>query len=337
MVIVNWNRAEMLSTCLNSLSDQTFRDFEAIVVDNGSTDGSVRRVRSQFPDVSLIALGENTGFSVANNIGIRAACGEYMALLNNDAEAESHWLEELVKVLRTHSEIGFCASKMVLWDDRSLADGCGDFYTPEGVAGKIGHLDRADRYDEPREVFGASAGAAMYLRSMFEDIGGFDEDFFMVHEDTDLNFRGRLMGYRCLYVPTAIVYHRLGGTIGVNSEMNIFHDQRNIEFVFLKNMPTSLMVRYLPLHLIANWLSFVKHLLRSQARTFIRAKADALRFVPKMIQKRRRIQSARRASAQEISAAMTKGWLANAIKRQARSFFDGRGIRVKGDASGLTH
>ena len=308
VIIANWNGKRYLGACLESLRRQAFTGVEVILVDNGSTDGSVELAREHLRDINVIALPENLGFSRAINVGIERARGEYIAMLNNDAEADPKWLGELVAGLEANPEVGFCASKMVLHGDHDMADACGDFYAVEGVPGKIGHLEPADRYRESREVFGAFAGAALYRRSMVEELGGFDEDFFIVHEDSDLSFRARLMGYRCLYVPSAVVYHHVGATIGRESDAAVYYSQRNSEFVYLKNMPGPLVLRYWPLHLLAVLASFLSHTRRGKLRPYLRGKLDAVRMIPIMLAKRRQIQRGRRVTVPEIDGMLSRGW-----------------------------
>jgi len=309
VVVVNWNSRDLLSACLASLHRQTYTDFQVIVVDNGSSDGSVDFVREHFQHTDFIGLPENQGFSRASNAGIERARAEYIAMLNNDAEADPEWLGELVAALQANPEVDFCASKMVLHRQRDLADACGDFYTVEGIPGKIGHLEPADWHNKPREVFGACAGAAIYRLSILEELGGFDEDFFIVYEDSDLSFRAQLMGYRCLYVPSAVVYHHLSATIGQESDTAAYYAQRNMEFVFFKNMPTALLLKYLPLHLIADLFLLVRYLRKGQARMYLKAKLDAMAMLQGMLRKRRQIQRARRVTATEIERLLVRGWL----------------------------
>jgi GT2 family glycosyltransferase len=318
VVIVHWNGKRLLEECLDSLARQTVPPDEVIVVDNGSSDGSVDLVRRRFPHVLLVALPENVGFSRGNNLGIQRARGEYIALLNNDAEPDPHWLGQLVAALEANPDVGFGASKMLLYNEPHRADACGDFYTIEGVPGNIGHLELADRYNEPREVFGACAGAAIYRRSVLEETGGFDEDFFLVHEDTDLSYRARLLGYRCLYVPTAVVYHHSGATLGRQSDTAVYYAQRNMESVFFKNMPTVLLMKYLPLHVITDLLLFVRYLVHRQGGAFLRAKLDALAVLPTMLRKRREIQRTRRVPAAEIDRLLLKGYLWERLRQGLR-------------------
>ncbi len=316
VIVVNWNGKNLLFACLQSLQRQTFKDFEIIVVDNGSTDGSIELIQNHFPEAQVIALNTNLGFSAANNIGIQRARGRYIALLNNDTEADPRWLEELVKALDTRREISFCASKMLLHHQRDLADACGDFYSVDGIGGKIGHLQSATIYSEPREVFGACAGAAIYRRELLEELGGFDEDFFIAHEDTDLSFRAQLRGHRCLYVPTAIVYHKLSATIGAESPTYLYYGHRNAEFVYFKNMPGPLLWRSLPLHLTLDLALLLFYVRRGQAGPFLQAKLDAIKALPTILQKRRRIQQQRVVSNDYIAGLLQKSWLPQAIRKK---------------------
>lgn len=320
VVILNWNGKPFLSACLGSLMEQPGEDFEVILVDNGSIDGSVQFVAANFPQIEIISLQENLGFCKGNTIGISQAKGEYIALLNNDTEVDRHWLEELVKALEERPDVGFCASKMLLYDQRDLIDSVGDYYSIAGSGGKIGHRDRADKegYNQQREVFGACAGAALYRRSMLEDIGLFDEDFFISQEDVDLSFRAQLKGYKCLYVPTAVVYHRLNTTLKTYSAEYVYYGHRNLEYVYIKNMPLPLLIITLPLHLVDVFLSFCFFLAKGRGRPFLKAKWDVLRALPKLLKKRRVIQRSRAVPISHIASGLEKNWLSLKIKRFTR-------------------
>lgn len=318
VIILNWNGERYLEASLQSLRQQTFSKIEVILVDNGSTDGSLELVAKQFPEVQIMPLHSNMGFSAGNNVGLRHARGQYVALLNNDTEVAPHWIEQLADTLDQHPEIGFCASKMLLHDQPHLADACGDFYSIEGIAGKIGHMEPAHRYNDQREVFGACAGAAIYRRSVLEELDGFDEDFFLVHEDSDVSYRARLLGYRCLFVPTAVVRHHLSATLGGQSDTAAYYAQRNMEFVFFKNMPTWLLLKYLPLHMLTDLFLLVRYLAHGQGWVFLRAKLHALAMMPKMLRKRREIQNTRRVPAAEIDRLLLRGYLWEKIRRVLR-------------------
>ena len=319
IVIPNWNGKLWLGDCLESLRRQSYSDFEVVVVDNGSTDGSQELLQSDYPEVELVSLDRNLGFAKACNTAIRVTSGKYIALLNNDTEADRDWLMHAVSALEARPDISFVASKMLLHGQPDVADACGDFFTVEGIAGKIGHFEPANSFYEGREVFGASAGAAVFRRSLFEDVGLFDENFFMVHEDTDLSFRAQLMGHKCLFVPSAIVYHRVSATLGKESDQHIWLGQRNIELVYFKNMPMPLLIKYLPLHIITNALLLLLYMFRGGARPFLKGKLDAFRLLPKMRRERSRVQETRRVSASDIDEILTRGWLRDALGSKTRS------------------
>ncbi len=213
VLIVNWNGRHFLNECLGALRRQTFRDFETILVDNASTDGSSDYVRSCFPEVRLVQLDENVGFASGNIAGYDQACGQLIALLNNDTEADPNWLEELKRASRDFPKVSTFACKMLHFDQRDRIENCGFGLTAAGLAVDLGR-DEADGPDwvDPRPIFGACGGAVAYRRSMLEDVGFFDPDFFMNYEDVDLAFRAQLRGYACTLIPTAIVYHRYGAT-----------------------------------------------------------------------------------------------------------------------------
>jgi GT2 family glycosyltransferase len=302
VIVLNWNGRHLLQECLTSLRHQSYRDFEVILVDNGSQDGSVDYVRQAFPEARILALASNLGFCGGNNRGIAIARGSYILPLNNDSELESTALEELDRAVRTDPpDVGFWAVRMRRWHQRNLIDNCGTGYSIFGAGYQIGAGEPDDgAYDEPAWIFGAPGGGACYCRSMLDDIGMFDEDFFYNNEDVDLSFRAQLAGYRCHYVPSAIVYHRGSVTVGPTSDKTVYHIQRNMEWAFLKNMPMGLMWKYLPLHCLymIGWLAYWTA--KGRGRVVIRAKRDALLGWPKVRGKRREIQSKRRADLRYI-------------------------------------
>ncbi len=296
VIIPNWNGKDFLKRCLGSLRTQTYQDFEVIVVDDGSSDMSVELVKKAFPEVRIVPLEENLGFSKAVNQGLKGTKNEFIALLNNDATADPNWLEELVRGIRSSSEIGFCASKILQAPEGTRIDTAGDGYTRHGVASKRGHNLEAIRFDQPEMVFGACAAAALYRKSMLEDIGYFDEDLCCIYEDVDLSFRAQLAGYKCLYVPTAVAYHTVGGTLGTNNDATLYYGQRNMETVFFKNMPLKLLLIYLPLHVAYLVLAFAYNLSRGKWKIYVRSKVDALNQMGWTLRKRKNIQVKKRVS-----------------------------------------
>jgi GT2 family glycosyltransferase len=315
VVVPNWNGKKFLKPCLNSLREQSFADFEVLVVDNGSTDGSTTLITRDFPEVRLLALGENRGFSAAVNAGIGASRSRYVALLNNDTEAHRHWLRTLVEAAEGASpEVGLFASKMLDFHDRRLLDGAGDALRRSGLPYRLGHgeLDRG-QYDAEAPVFGACAAAALYRREVFEEIGLFDEDFFAYCEDGDLSFRAQLAGYRCLYVPGAIVYHvGSASTGGKRSPTATRLGTRNGLSLLVKNLPAPLVPGFLPF-VVAGQLSRLFVIAASSPRALpahLEGLAGALRLLPGMLQKRRGIQARRR---------VPDGYLRRLLEESSRS------------------
>lgn len=290
VVIPNWNGRDLLDTCLSSLKRQIYQDFEIIVVDNGSTDDSIQFIRSSYPEVRICKLQVNKGFCVAVNCGIKSAQGKYVALLNNDTEVDPAWLGELTKALHENPDVGFCASKMINFFNRNLIDNAGDMLCYYGHTVGRNEIDTG-QYDQPRFLFSACAGAAIYRSEMFETVGLFDEDFFAYYEDIDLGIRAQLMGYKCLYVPTAVVYHMIQATSNQIPARRFIWMQRNIVIVHLKNMSLRLLIQIIPtfflLHTYSTFLYFIK---TKDIRTIVRMYYSVIRILPSTIRKRRHIQ-----------------------------------------------
>ena len=290
VIIVNWNGRRFLSECIEGLRQQVYRSFSITLVDNGSNDGSIDFIARHYPEVRTIALSKNLGFSAANNIALKEAQTEYVALLNNDAVPNPFWLMKLMEALESHPEAGFAASKMVFYDNREIIDRAGDAYTRAGTGLLRGRAESANRYNKEEWIFGACAGAALYRTEMLKETGLFDEDFFLLYEDVDLSFRAQLRGYKCLYVPEAIVYHKGSGSIIYDSSMSVYYSHRNLEWVYIKNMPARLIPRTILTHAIYDIASFFFFLTRGRGKDFIKAKRDALKGLKNTLQKRWQIQ-----------------------------------------------
>ncbi|MBI4446813.1 MAG: glycosyltransferase family 2 protein [Acidobacteria bacterium] len=206
VVIPTWNRRELLRNCLKSLEGQS-QPCRVLVVDNGSSDGTVEMVRGEFPQTLLLPLKKNTGFARAVNLGIQESSTPYLATLNNDTEADPSWVEAGLYALKHHREYSMFASKLVNYFQRQVIDSAGDCYSRAGMPYKRGSGKAATLFTRIEPVLGASAGAAFFRRTLFDAIGMFDERFYMYLEDVDLSLRAQCAGYRCLFLPDAIVYH----------------------------------------------------------------------------------------------------------------------------------
>ncbi len=242
VVIPNWNGLAHLPECFDALRSQTFRDFEVILVDNGSADGGPEWVESNDPAARIIRRADNGGFAAAVNDGIRASSAPYVVLLNNDTHAEPEWLGELVASLDRSPDYDLAASLMLLYYEPHLTNAAGDVYALALLAGRNRGLGKpASRYERPGRVLGACAGASIYRRAMFDDVGLFDEDFFLMSEDTDMNLRALIAGKRCMYVPTARVRHKVRASIDAEPSLTMKRlADRNEGLVVGKDLPAPL-------------------------------------------------------------------------------------------------
>jgi GT2 family glycosyltransferase len=295
VIIPNWNGAHHLPTCLDSLRRQTYPHVEVVVVDNGSTDGSLELLAQDYPKVRVLALGENRGFAGACNAGMEASQGELLVLLNNDTEVDAAWLEEIAAAFLRDPEAGTVASKMLLFDQRDTFHTAGDFYRVDGIPGNRGVWQKdTGQYNREAYVFSACGGSAAYRRAMLDQVGVLDEAFFFSCEDVDLAWRAQLAGWRCVYAPQAVVYHKLSATGGGVTAS--FYDGRNFIYLLVKNYPGDL------------WRVHWRDILRAQlritaeaarawrgeaARARLRGQVAGLLGIPRMLCKRRAVQRSR--------------------------------------------
>jgi GT2 family glycosyltransferase len=314
VVVVNWNRKDLLRACLASLARQTGVSLEIIVVDNGSTDGSPDLAEREF-GARVIRNPENRGFCAANNQGIAAAHGEFVALLNNDAEAEPGWLAALHRACSQSAGIGMAASKILVWEDPSHIDKVGHLIFPDGQnRGRgSGALDRG-QYDREEEVLWPDGCTALYRKPMLDQIGGFDEDFFAYGDDAELGLRARIAGWKCIYAPDAVVRHHRGSTLGKNSVRRLELIERNRLLLALKLFPWSLLWLnpvYFAARLVAGMLAARQGLgdtvhfpgVRGKWRmavALVRGDLGALRLAIRMLRKRSAIQRIRQLSPAQV-------------------------------------
>jgi GT2 family glycosyltransferase len=306
VIVPNWNGRDLIGACLDSLRSQNYPNIEIIVVDGASKDGSAELVAGCYPEARLLRLSANLGFSGNVNAGLRTARGEFLALLNNDAEAEPAWLAELVQALLADPGRGSCAAKILHHGQRRLIASAGDVLKRNGLAAQRGNgeLDNG-RFDRPEEVFAASGGGAIYRRAMLEDVGLLDERFVSYLEDVDLGLRARLRGWRCWYVPTARVYHRVSATGGGN--LASFYVARNSIRLLARGFPT-LVLRACWRDILGAQARRAFEALRAwrgaAARATLRGLFFGLLDLPNALVSRRAIQASRTLADHELLAAL---------------------------------
>ena len=318
IIIVTWNGRQHLDACLTAVAAQHGVDAETILVDNASSDGTTDLVRTHYPWVRLVSLDRNHGFAGGNNAGAREARGRYLAFLNNDTIADAAWLRTLRDGLDEERDVALATSRVVYMHDPAIVDSAGDGMTRSGGAFKRHHGGPASEVAESRDVFGACGAAFIIPKAVFDEIGGFDEDFFLSHEDVDLSYRAQLRGYRCRYIADSVVRHRGSSTIGRASRLSVFHGQRNLEWVYVQNTPLPLLVRTLPGHVMYNTAAALHFARKGLLGTFLSAKAAALAGLPRALRKRARIQRARTVSSQAIWDQLERSWLS--LKRREKRF-----------------
>ena len=243
VIIPNWNGKKFLGECIDSLKEQTFRDFETILVDNGSTDGSAELAKERYGEfLRIIRNSKNLGFTGGNNIGIRAARGEFIVLLNNDTLTEPTWLEELVKAIGPDPQVGMWASKVYSYFRRDRIEAVGELIYRDGLNRSRGQyeLDRG-QYEAMEEIFFPPGCGGMYRKKVFDEVGLFDEDFFAYGDDAEIGIRARLAGWRCFYVPKAVLYHKNSGSTAPYSPLKAFYVERNRFWITIKYFPLSLL------------------------------------------------------------------------------------------------
>jgi len=305
VVVVNFNGGAYLAKCVESLLRQTFPNFEAIIVDNASTDGSIETLERLPANCRIIKSATNLGFAAANNLAAREGRGEWLALLNPDAEAMPDWLYELMAAVEVHPGHRMVASLQISMDDPDYLDGAGDCYLAFGFAwrGGFGHLK--SRAPGAGTCFAPCGAAALYPRQLFLDAGGFDENYFCYHEDVDLGFRLRLMGESCQFAPRARVMHVGSAIAGRRSDFSVFYGSRNSIWTFLKNTPSLFLFAMSPFWLAGTIALLIRGGLVGRFFPTLRGVFAALGAVPYIVRARRTLKKKRRASLFSIVRAMS--------------------------------
>lgn len=303
IIIVNWNGRMHLDDCLESLGRQSFRDFETVLVDNGSKDGSAAYVRERFPFVKVVELPENVGFAAGNNAGLSHSAGEYLVTLNNDTACEPGWLAELVAVADAHPRAGMVGCRILSFSEPDRIDSLGMRICRDGMSRGAHRLENYSTLtlDKVEPILFPSACVALYRRAMVDEIGFFDEEFFAYCEDTDLGLRGRVAGWEALLARDAVVYHKYSLTAGTFSPLKLYLVERNHYWAALKSFPLPLLA-LLPFFTILRYLTQAAVVLsgsgageefrtsgsrRACVLALLRGMLDAALGVPRQMKKRK--------------------------------------------------
>jgi len=292
IMIVNWNGKRLLKDCLGSVFSQSMKDYEIILVDNASTDGSVDFVKKNYPKAKLIQNRSNLGFAEGNNIGIRAASkgSRYIALLNTDARPDKNWLKELIKAAESHPKAGSFTPKVVFPDGRINSIGHAIFRTGEVKNIGVFQQDKG-QFSKEAKVFGVPATASLYRRKMLEDTKTsdyLDPLYFAYYEDSDLDFRAAALGWESLYVPSTTVTHLLGAS----SPNSLYFAERNRGWFFLKNFPANELILSLPFFLAYGGIRLIYiAFFKLQPITALRALIDGIAGIPNVLRKRAETQA----------------------------------------------
>ena len=302
VVIPTWNGKSLLDDCLDSLVRQIDDATEVIVVDDGSTDGTAEHLARHRPDITIIRHDCNRGFAAAVNSGIRGASGEFVVLLNNDARPAANWLSNLVDAAESApSDVGLVTSKIVRMADGRL-DTTGDFLTVHGVPWSRGNGEvDTGQFDDEREVFGACAGATLYRRILFDDVGLFAESFFAYYEDVDLSARARRRGWRAMYAPSAVVEHRVHATSKSQSGFFRYQTTRNLWYLVIRTLPARLVLSALPSLLVLQTANVLGALRHGEVCSVVRAYRDVIRALPRLIHERRVLAAGSRITGGEFA------------------------------------
>lgn len=321
ILIVNYNGLKHLEECLGSIYSQVFDDYEVVMVDNASRDGSVDFVTRHFPSVRIVPSPVNTGFAGGNNLGVRHCRGDYVFLLNNDTRLDKDALGSLARAIREHPRNRVFACFLIDYQRPHLADSAGDtLYTvgrPFSFAGFP-----ISRFTEPRPVTCACAGAAVYAKPLMERLGGFDEDFFLIFEDMDLSLRARHDGEDILFLPSVRVFHKGSASLGGKlSKLTIYYSERNFLPLLLKNFPLPSLLRILPGYLFLKVLRFFHAARANCLGAYFKGNIHALGRIPSALSGRRRILGESRLTPSEFQALLRRSWLKERLA-MARGDFD---------------
>lgn len=305
VIIVNFNSGDRLAKCLTSLAEQSVKPQEIVVVDNASSDCSLALAKGQLEGVVLIPMDDNLGFAAANNRAVERVSSDWVAFLNPDAYPQPNWIAAFSEGVKRYPDVDAFGSTQLAADDPTLLDGLGDAYFAAGVAYRGGFQHRQPEQLQDSETFAACAAAAFYRKTTFLELGGFDESFFCYVEDVDLGFRLRLAGGRTFQLADAIVAHEGSGITGRHSDFSIYHGHRNRIVTHFRNMPLSILVLTLPMHLVLNVYLAIRFSFSGGVMAYLRGMRDAVGMVYRQRGRRKEIQLEKKISTRQLAAALT--------------------------------
>lgn len=307
VIIPNYNGEKHLRECLDSLKIQSFEKFDIIIADNNSSDKSVDIINNEYSYIKLINMKSNTGFSKAVNAGIKHSLknsnAKYIVLLNNDIKCDKDFIKELISGF-SESDTGSVASKMLNFYNTDVIDDAGDFINRRGLPTARGHKEKdSPAFNKQENIFSACAGAAAYVREVFEKIGFFDEDFFAYYEDVDFGFRMQLAGYKCVYNPKAFCFHKRGATFSSQGELTTMLCEKNLVSLRIKNYPFSLLLKYQLIFFFSRIVRYYRFWRDHSFKIFVYALKGYLKGlseIPKSLKKRNAVQKSRKLDSKQI-------------------------------------
>lgn len=330
IIILNWNGIDDTLNCLDSLQNQSYRDFTILVIDNGSTDNSKELLdeyqKKHAKNVEVIYNPKNFGFAGGVNTGIEWALNDdykYIALFNNDAIADKNWLSNLTEAI-DYKNIGI-STGLLLHEDGKTIDSTGDWYTAWGLPFPRNRGNITTQAPNRELVFGATGGASLYKTEMIREIGMFDDDFFAYYEDIDISFRAQLAGWKVVYNPSAIAYHKQGATSNKISGFAIYQTFKNLPLLFIKNVPYGLLSSVGLRFIIAYKLMLINAIIKGNGTPALKGvwKSFVLGF--KKMGERRYIQRTKKVSSDYISSILWKDLPPDQTGiRKLRKFFTGK-------------
>ena len=304
VIIVDFNSGDRLEKCLKHLTNQSHKDFEVIIVNNGSSDYTAQDLKQFNLNLDLIQAETNLGFAAGCNLAAKSAAGKWLAFLNPDAYADKEWLKEFMNAAHRYADVDAFGSTQINADNPELIDGAGDVYHILGI-GYRGYFGWEKQHLPPEgEVFAPCGAAAFYRAETFNMLGSFDERFFCYGEDVDLGFRLRLSGGRCIQLSKAIIKHEGSGVTGRHSDFTIYHGHRNRIWLAYKNTPFWFYWPFLPLHVLANIYLLIRSPKAGITRPYLKALWDGYRGLFRFRADRRKTLKDRQISYNDLGRAI---------------------------------